>query len=167
MHNNFPQGDGILQQDGSRLRTAIFTQPPLAQNNIAVLEWAALSPDLSPIEHWLGELKRRIYAHSQQPTNVHQLREAVLEEWDTISQQVISHFVRSMRRSCLAWTVPQLSIMIIYNSTWSLLSNRLVLYCQVTIWSRKHKRTTPSQAFTKPKQIYRIWRNLKFCGTVH
>jgi len=113
MHNNFPQGDGILQQDGSGLQTAMFTQPLLAQNNIAVFEWAALSPDLSPIEHWWGELKRRIYAHSQQSINVHQLREAVLdsithrilcvlEEWDSISQQVISHCVRSTRRSCFA-----------------------------------------------------------------
>jgi len=37
----------------------------------------------------------------------------------------------------------------------------------VTIWPRKHKRKTPSQAFTRSKQIYRIGRSLKFCGTVH
>ena len=37
----------------------------------------------------------------------------------------------------------------------------------MTIWPRKHKRKTPSQAFTRSKQIYRIGRSLKFCGTVH
>jgi len=37
----------------------------------------------------------------------------------------------------------------------------------VTIWPRKHKRKIPSQAFTRSKQIYRIGRSLKFCGTVH
>jgi len=37
----------------------------------------------------------------------------------------------------------------------------------VTIWPRKHKRKTPSQAFTRSKQIYRNGRSLKFCGTVH
>jgi len=37
----------------------------------------------------------------------------------------------------------------------------------VTIWPRKHKRKTPSQAFTRSKQIYCIGRSLKFCGTVH
>jgi len=37
----------------------------------------------------------------------------------------------------------------------------------VTIWPRKHKRETPSQAFTRSKQIYRNGRSLKFCGTVH
>jgi len=46
-------------------------------------------------------------------------------------------------------------------------SSRLRLYCQVTIWPRKHKRKTPSQAFTRSKQIYRFGRSLKFCGTVH
>ena len=37
----------------------------------------------------------------------------------------------------------------------------------MTIWPRKHKRKTPSQAFTRSKQIYRIGRGLKFYGTVH
>jgi len=37
----------------------------------------------------------------------------------------------------------------------------------VTIWPRKHKRKTPSQAFTRSKQINRFGRSLKFCGTVH
>jgi len=46
-------------------------------------------------------------------------------------------------------------------------SNRLGLICQVTIWPRKHKRKTPSQVFTRSKQIYHISRSLKFCGTVH
>ena len=46
-------------------------------------------------------------------------------------------------------------------------SNRLGLYCQVTFRPRKHKRKTPSQAFTRSKQIYRIGRSLRFCGTVH
>ena len=37
----------------------------------------------------------------------------------------------------------------------------------MTISPRKHKRKTPSQAFTRSKQIYRIGRSLKFCGMVH
>ena len=37
----------------------------------------------------------------------------------------------------------------------------------MTIWPRKHKRKTPSHAFTRSKQIYRFGRSLKFCGTVH
>jgi transposase len=32
----------------------------LNQNHIHVLPWSALSPDLSPIEHWWDELSRRV-----------------------------------------------------------------------------------------------------------
>ena len=37
----------------------------------------------------------------------------------------------------------------------------------MTIWHRKHKRKTPSKAFTRSKTIYRIGRSLNFCETVH
>ena len=75
---------------------------------------------------------------------------------------------RSGKMICsIQWTVPQLSIMIIYNCTWSHLIQYIRIYCQVTIWPRKDKRKTPSQAFTRSKQIYRIGRSLKFCGTMH
>jgi len=67
-----------------------------------VLEWAAPSPDMSSIEPLLDELKRRVYARAQPPTNVNQLREAVIEEWENIPQQLISDLVRSMRRRCIA-----------------------------------------------------------------
>jgi len=55
MQNNFPHGDGTLQQDGARPHTARVTQQFLAQHNINVLEWAAMSPDMSPIEHFWDE----------------------------------------------------------------------------------------------------------------
>ena len=60
------------------------------------------------------------------------------------------------------WTVPQLSIMIIYNRTWSILIEqfRIILSGDnLTYTFRKHKR--------RSRQIYRIGRSLKFCGTVH
>jgi len=62
-------------------------------------------------------------------------------------------------RNCQSWSF------ITVNS--QLKFNRLGLYCQVTIWPRKHERKTPSQAFTRSKQIYRIGRSLKFCRAVH
>ena len=83
MQNNFPHGDGTLQQDGARPHTARVTQQFPAQHNINVLEWAAMSPDMSPLEHLWDELKRRVYARAQPPTNVNQLREAGLGEWKT------------------------------------------------------------------------------------
>ena len=37
----------------------------LAQNGINVLDWPALSPNMSPIEHVWDELKRRVYARAR------------------------------------------------------------------------------------------------------
>ena len=102
MQNNFPHGDGTLQQDGARPHTARVTQQFLAQHNINVLEWAGISPDMSPLEHLWDELKRRVYARAQPTTNANQLREAVSEEWENIPQQLISNLVRSMRRRCIS-----------------------------------------------------------------
>jgi len=45
----------------------------------------------------------------------------------------------SLRRTLKVWTVPQLSIMIIYNCTLSILIQGL--YCQLTIWPRNTKET--------------------------
>ena len=84
MHNNFSHCDGKLQQDGARPHTTRVTQQFLAQRNINVLEWAAMSPDMSPIDHLWDELKQCVYARAQPPTNVNQLREAVIEEWENI-----------------------------------------------------------------------------------
>jgi len=53
---NFPEGNGILQQDGARPHTARVTQQFIADNNISLLHWASLSPDVSPIEHVWDEL---------------------------------------------------------------------------------------------------------------
>ena len=40
-----------LQQDGARPHTAAVTRQFLQQNDVNVLDWPALSPDMSPIEH--------------------------------------------------------------------------------------------------------------------
>jgi len=60
---------------------------------------------------------------------------------------------------CIQWTIPQLSLMIIYNSTWSILG----LYCQLTIWPRKHKRKTPSQDQRKSTAMGGAWNSVEGC----
>ena len=46
------------QQDNARAHTARLTMQVLANAHVPVLEWPALSPDLSPIEHLWHELGR-------------------------------------------------------------------------------------------------------------
>ena len=44
-------GVTILQQDNARPHTARATTQFLTANNVNVMEWPSMSPDLSPIEH--------------------------------------------------------------------------------------------------------------------
>lgn len=100
LNRHFPRGGGILQHDGARAHTANVTRNFIAQNGIDVLDWPALSPDMSPIEHIWDMLKRRVYARVNPPENLAQLRQALIEEWDNIPQRCIAEKVLSMRRRC-------------------------------------------------------------------
>jgi len=80
MHDNFPEGNGILQQDGARPHTARVTQQFITDNNISLLHCVSLSPDVYPIEHVWDEFKRRVYVRPHAPVNVQQLKYAVIEE---------------------------------------------------------------------------------------
>jgi len=102
MHDNFPEGNGILQQDGARPHTARVTQQFIADNNISLLHWASLSPDVSSIEHVWHEFKRRVFVRPHPPVNGQQLKYAVIEEWNAISQAFIANLVQFMRHWCVA-----------------------------------------------------------------
>jgi len=78
MHDNFPEKNGILQQDGAGPHTARVTQQFITDNNISLLNWASMSPDMSPIV-W-DELKIRVYTRPHPPVNEQQLE----QEWNAI-----------------------------------------------------------------------------------
>ena len=55
-------GVTILQQDNARPLTARATTQFLTANNVNVMEWPSMSPDLSPIKHIWDALDRRVRA---------------------------------------------------------------------------------------------------------
>ena len=62
------------------------------------------------------------------------------------------------------WTVPKLSIMIIYNSTWSILIQQIRIILSSDNLTQKTQKKDP---FTRSKHISSIGWSLKFCETVH
>ncbi len=46
---------------------------------VNVMDWPSMSPDLNLIEHLWGILKRKV--EERKVSNIHQLRDVVMEEW--------------------------------------------------------------------------------------
>ena len=79
-------GNGVtlLQQDNARPHIACATRQFLTANNMNVMEWPSMSPDLFPIEHIWDVLDRRVRARPNQPTNLPQLQATLLQEWNNL-----------------------------------------------------------------------------------
>ena len=66
---NGGNGVTILQHDNARPHTAHATRKFLNTNNVDVLDWPSMLPDLAPTEHIWDELDRRVRARPYQPNN--------------------------------------------------------------------------------------------------
>ena len=64
--------------------------------------WPAQSPDLNPIEHLWGCLKRRLAEHENSPYGIHELWERVQVEWERIPVEECQKLIESMPRSVQA-----------------------------------------------------------------
>ncbi len=81
----------LFQHDNDPKHTSKATVGFLKKNRVKVIQWPSMSPDLNPIEHLWGILKRQVEHHS--PSSIQSLKEVILEEW-----KKIDIFVYSMPR---------------------------------------------------------------------
>lgn len=63
---------------------------------IPSLVWPPYSPDLNPIENLCNLLKNRLNLRNPRPKGKAEVKAAVLEEWDHITEENIQKFVNSM-----------------------------------------------------------------------
>jgi hypothetical protein len=68
----------------------------LTDNKIIRLNWPAQSPDMNPIEHVWGMLKRRLAP--LKPKNLEELRANIKQEFKNIDKQYVSDLIKSMPR---------------------------------------------------------------------
>lgn len=71
-----------MQHDNDPKHTSKSTKDWLKKKKWRVLEWPSQSPDLNPIEMLWGDLKRAV--HARNPSNISQLKQFCIEEWDKI-----------------------------------------------------------------------------------
>ena len=99
---NNQNGPVIFQQDNARPHMARVTTQFLQGNNINVMQWPSMSPDLSPIEQVWDELDKRVRRRQIQPNTLAQLEQVLVHEWNNLPRNVIRRYLRSMRRRCIA-----------------------------------------------------------------
>ena len=66
------------------------------------MERPAQSPDLNPIEHLWGILKRKLASHKEPPASIDELWKRVEAEWEKISAKECRDLIESMPRRVAA-----------------------------------------------------------------
>ncbi len=94
-----PSSDGYFQQDNAPCHKAQIISDWFLEHDdkFTLLKWPPQSPDLNPKEH-LWDVEREIRIMDVQPTNLQQLRDAIMSIWTKISEECFQHLVESMPR---------------------------------------------------------------------
>ena len=82
--------------DNARPHVARICRQFLNRNNLNVLPWPAVSPDMNPIEHICDYLGKKVRTRGN-VHNVRDLENTLIQEWNNIPNVVIRRYVRSMR----------------------------------------------------------------------
>ncbi len=100
----YPSSDGYFQQDNAPCHKAQIISDWFLEhdNEFTLLKWPPQSPDLNPIEHLWDVVEREIRIMDVQPTNLQQLRDAIMSIWTKISEECFQHLVESMQRRITA-----------------------------------------------------------------
>ena len=85
---------GTFQHDNDPKHAAKKTEEFLRKKRVRVITWPSMSPDLNPIEHLWGILKRKVEQHN--PSNKEELKEVIIREWASITPEICEKLVASM-----------------------------------------------------------------------
>ncbi len=94
----YPSSDGYFQQDNAPFhKVKILSVWFLEQDNeFTLLKWPPQSPDLNSIEHIWDVVEQEIHIMDVQPTNLQQLRDAIMSIWTKISEECFQPLIESI-----------------------------------------------------------------------
>ena len=88
----------VYQDDNARPDRARTVVNFMETEGIEHMEWPAASPDMNPIENLWSEVTRTMDASANQPTNLAELRQAVMDAWQALPLQTLATLIDSMPR---------------------------------------------------------------------
>lgn len=92
----FDNSTQIFQHDNASCHASRMTRQWVHQQNIEVLPWPALSPDVNPIENAWGYLTHAVYQDGTQYFSVDDLKQAISRAWDAMPDSYLAALVKSM-----------------------------------------------------------------------
>ncbi|KAF0040508.1 hypothetical protein F2P81_006406 [Scophthalmus maximus] len=90
----------VFQHDNDPKHTSKTTTALLKKLMVKVMDWPSICPDLNPIDHLWGILKRKV--EEPKVSYIHQLRDIVMEEWKRIPVATCETLVKSMPKTVKA-----------------------------------------------------------------
>ncbi len=96
----YPSSDSYFQQDNAPCHKAQIISDWFLEhdNELTLLKWPPRSSDCNPIEHLWDVVEREIRIMDVNPTNLQQLRDAIMSIWTKISEECFQNLVESMPR---------------------------------------------------------------------
>ena len=86
----------VFQQDNGSKHTSKTTTTLMKRLRVKVMDLPSMSPDVNPIEHLWGILKRKVEV--RKVSNICQLRDVIMEEWKSTPLATCEALVNSMPR---------------------------------------------------------------------
>ncbi|KAK5860518.1 hypothetical protein PBY51_021987 [Eleginops maclovinus] len=86
----------VFQHDTDPKHTSKRTTALLKRLRVKVMDWPSMSPDLNPVEHLWGLLRRRVEEHKV--SDIHQLCDVVMEEWKRVPVATCEALLNSVPR---------------------------------------------------------------------
>ena len=86
----------VFQHNNDPKHTFKMITALLKSLRVKVMDWPSMSPDLNPVEHLWGILKRKVEV--RKVSNIRQICDVVMEEWKSIPVATCEALVNSMPR---------------------------------------------------------------------